>query len=434
MMDRTEIPKPKRLSLKLNFSWMLLGVGIDVLCRFGVVVAIGKLLDPGAMGIFGLAMAIVVPTFQISTLDLRIALATDIGNEFPVRSYFHIGFVMALIAGLVVIVITLWIVSSGVGMATVLILAAARFFETRSEHFYGLFQRHERMDVIARSRILRAIVGLVLFVVALLVFGTLHSAVVGLAISAAGVFIFHDKPISSRFIERDETTQHEVEPGRDGWMAPSPPIGRLFVRLLPLGLTGALASSQTHIPRYLVEHFEGLQALGFYFAIFSLASGLSRVFNALGQSASARLARQYHQGHRRPFIKSLLLLGLFAIAVHLSLLWVCALFGSEILTLAYKAEYAVHDELLFIVMIGATIRNLAGLGQFGVLAARRYFVPAIHHSMVVTVTVLSGMVLITDYGLIGAGYLTVVSASAHLLGILGINLWFISRMPQTLDK
>ena len=162
--------------------------------------------------------------------------------------------------------------------------------------------------------------------------------------------------------------------------------------------------------------------------IYVLTAG-NRLANALGLSASARLARLYMKGERRPFLR--LLARMVGVGVFLGAVGIVAAYaaGADILTILYTAEYAEYADVFVLIMAAALIRYVATMLQFGVLASRRFALPFVNHAFVSLVSLAGSLYLIQQYGLVGAAYVTILVMIAHLIGMLIINGWSVARMP-----
>ena len=85
-----------------------------------------------------------------------------------------------------------------------------------------------------------------------------------------------------------------------------PPIARrsaapVIRAALPLGIVLMLTSLTANLPRYSIERHLGTRELGLFAAVASFVTVGTTIANALGQSATTRLARLFEQGEFRAF-------------------------------------------------------------------------------------------------------------------------------------
>src|SRR5206468_6244817 len=77
-----------------------------------------------------------------------------------------------------------------------------------------------------------------------------------------------------------------------------PILSRLTLIALPMGIVTMLGSLEFNIPRYFLERHVGVVELGVFSALAYVVLGGNALIGALGQSAVARLAREF--ADRRP--------------------------------------------------------------------------------------------------------------------------------------
>lgn len=148
-------PPRKALSLRRNFSWTLVGNGIFAACQWAMLMTLAKLGTPEMVGEFGLALAITTPIVLFANLSLRTVQVTDARDDYRFGHYLALR--LAGMASASAVILALVLVSNyprGLA-AVILMITLSKLFDSLSDIFYGLIQRRERMDLIARSRILQ---------------------------------------------------------------------------------------------------------------------------------------------------------------------------------------------------------------------------------------------------------------------------------------
>jgi O-antigen/teichoic acid export membrane protein len=382
---------PHRLSLRSNFAWTLAGTVVYAGCQWGMIVVLARLGDPSMVGALNLGLAVTAPVFMFANLNLRGVQATDARREFEFSDYLGLRLLTIATAILVVAGIVLISGYSPTIVGVVLLVALAKGFESLSDVFYGLSQRHERMDRIAVSLVARGVLSLGVLAVAVLLTRSILWGTAGLAAAWALVLAFYDIP----------GAQHLVTDAlRPRWNRAT--LTRLVSMTLPLGLAMFLISLNTNIPRYFIEGNFGLHDLGIYSALFTLTMVGSTIELAMGHAAHPRLAAHFAAGEQTAF-RSLLFKQL-AVASVLALGGVLGAFliGRPFLGLVYGSEYAEHASLLPWILLGTGIGYVASQLNFGMTAARSFFIQAPLFVAVITVTFTACALLVPTYGLTGA--------------------------------
>ncbi len=408
----TPVEKLSPLSLRANFSWTFVGNVVYAGSQWGMLVVLAKLGTPEMVGQFSLGLAVTAPVIMFANLQLRAVQATDARREYHFSDYFGLRLLTTLLALVVIAGITL---ASGYRWETALVIlgvGVAKAFESISDVFYGLFQQRERMDRIAKSMMIKGPLSLAALGIGVALTGTVLGGVVGLATVWAALLLAYDVR-NGMLILRGAGGESEGRPC-PRWDIPT--LRRLAWLALPLGLVMMLISLNTNIPRYFVEQYWGERELGIFAAMAYLMVAGRTVVQALGQSASPRLATYYANGNHLAFRN--LLLKLVGIGAMLGVggVFVAVLAGRELLTLLYQPEYAGHVDVFIWLMLAAGIIYTASFIGYGMTAVRYFRVQLPLFSLAVSSTMLTCMLLIPDCGLQGAATALIVTAVVQLAG------------------
>jgi O-antigen/teichoic acid export membrane protein len=186
-----------------------------------------------------------------------------------------------------------------------------------------------------------------------------------------------------------------------------------------------LISFNGNIPRYFIEGHLGIHQLGIFAAITALQKAAPTVVQALGRSASPRLAKYYAANNIRAFRRlTLQLAGIGALLGGAGVL-VALVAGRPILTLLYGAEYALPG-LFALVMVDAGLDYISTMLLF-VITSARYLRIQLPLYMLTTCTVaLACFLLIPAYGLQGAAVAVIISELVRLAGSLAA-VWHALR-------
>jgi O-antigen/teichoic acid export membrane protein len=328
--------------------------------------------------------------------------------------------------------IVVFAVHSGRQAAFVIVfLGLAKGSESLTDIFYGLMQRRERMDRIAKSMIMKGIVSLA--ALGLAVYYT-RSAVWGaaaLALAWVAVMLAYDIPsgswvagISSRFPAEALWPRWDRKRMRSlTWLA------------LPLGLVVMLVSLNSSITRYFVQGYLGERQLGIFAVLAYVQGAAATIEDAMAQSALPRLSWSYASRSRKTFGTLLFRLLVSGAALGICGVTIAAAAGRPILTIVYGPEYASHVKVFFWIMVAISVNFLASFMLYAVTAAR-YFRSQLPLSVTVTLSSLIACAwLIPKYGILGAAYTVLIAAlvRAVLGAILLIHaLGRLSRSPACL--
>ncbi|HLY08235.1 MAG TPA: lipopolysaccharide biosynthesis protein [Planctomycetota bacterium] len=388
-------PDATRPSLRVGVSWTLAGYGVYMACQWAFLIVVARLGSPAQVGELALGLALSGPVILFSNLGLRKVQVTDVHGQFQFADYFGLRLAMTALALVVIAAMAGSLRSGGAAAAAVVAVGLAKAVEAASDMVYGVFQRGERMDLIAASLFLRGILSVGLLALGM---SLTHDVAIGMAAVAAGwlaVLLVHDLPRARGLLGTSGAGLL-----RPRWS------GRILARLawlaLPLGIVTPLAALLGTVPAVLIENLKGPAELGIYTALAYSYSASNRIASAMGEAASARLAAFYARGERGAFAR--VLGGLLAIAGLVGLLGLAlaGLAGRPILTVLYGPAYGARADILVGFMAVAIAGNLACVLDYSMTAMRQLRIqPLVAAASVALLGLLSSR-LIPTRGLGGA--------------------------------
>lgn len=350
------LPVPASSSIRGDFAWTFAGNAVYAAGQWAVLSLFAKLGGAEMLGRYALALAVAAPVAMLAHLNLRSVLATDAEGRVPFGDYLAVrvavsALALAVIAALAMATADTWAVGAAI-FAVGLGLAS----EAVSDLCYGALQRRDRMRQVAGSMMGRSIVSVGAMALALWFTGDLLWAVCALAAGRLAVLFLYDLPAGTRGESLRRTglgTAREV-----------------FLTALPLGLVLMLVSLNTNLPRYAIEQSLGSAELGVFAGVVSFITVGSTMANALGQSATARLARHFHQREFAAFRRITWGMAGFVAALGLAGIVVAELIGGFVLRWLYRPEFAAYQPLLVAAMGAGTLSYLAVALGYSVTSAR----------------------------------------------------------------
>jgi O-antigen/teichoic acid export membrane protein len=393
-------------SLRTNFKWTLVGNLVYSLCQWAMLSVLAKAGNAGIVGQFALGLAVAAPVFMFANLQLRAVQATDARREYRFADYFTLR-ILTTLAGLAVIAgIVLSLRSDHVTRGVILLVALAKCIECVSDVIGGLLQLHERLDQVAISLMIRGMLSILVFGATFLISHSLIACTAAMCLAWLTVLLAYD-------VQRAKAVLIPGEP----WLHIDWRVSRTLALLsLPLGFVMMLISLNVNIPRYLLEHYSGPADLGIFASLAYLLVVVSMIVNALGQSATVRLASMFagrnFNGFRSLIFKLIAIgVGLLVLALILA-----ALFGRIALTLLYRPEYGDHVGLFLVMVASAGVSAIGSFLGYGMTAARclRSQVPLTAACTVTSAAVTA--LLVPHFGSIGAALGLLASALVFVAG------------------
>lgn len=423
------MPENQPLSLRRNFSWTFIGNTVYAGCQWGMLVVLAKLGSPEMVGQFTLGLAVTAPVMMFTNLQLRAVQATDAKKQYVFRDYLGLRLLGTTLALIIIATITF---ISGYQWETsliILLVGLAKGFESISDVYYGLIQQHERMDRMAISLMIKGSLSLLLLGLGVYLSDHLVWGVLGLVLAWAAVLVVYDIPTGAYILKRLSLDRLALRPR---WHFKT--LSKLVWLALPMGFVMMLISLNTNIPKYFIDSYVGQRELGVFAAISYLMVAGSMVVNALGQSASPRLAKYYVAGNGAAFRRLLLHLVGIALLMGGVGVFVVLVAGRQILTIVYRPEYAQYTKVFVWLMVAAGIDYISSFLGYGMTAAR-YF--RIQMPLFASVTVTSAVVclwLIPVWGLQGAAIALILAAIVQAIFSSGVIIYAIHKLNTPLPQ
>ena len=400
-------------SLKPNVLWTLIGSGTYQGAQFLMIAVLAKLTSPSMVGEYALAFAICAPAFVLANLNLKAVQATDAKRDYSSADYLALRLIMSALALAVVILAGTAFSPDRSTFLVVLSVGIAKTVESLSDVTYGLLQRHERMDLIARSLILKGVGSLVLFGGAVYLTRQVIWGTVALAGVWGTVFALNDVRVGDRVLRQE--TGHRDGRGRRPRLLPMVlcprwdfgTSRRLLWLALPLGVVTGVLSLEVNIPRYLVEHYLGRADLGVYAALVYLTTAMTLVIDSMGQVVCPRMSRLYARGDLEAFHKITAKFLLANAVVSTACIVIAVFAGRLILDLVYGPEYAQVG--VFALLVTAWAQYAYGsVAGFSLTAARK-FREQVPPLVVSTVSMVVASIFLIPHGLMGAAIATLIA-------------------------
>lgn len=401
LLELSRIP-----SLHFNFAWTLFGSLTYAISQWGMLSALAKWGNPQVVGQFALGLAVSAPVFMLSSLQLRAVQATDARSVYCFSDFFVLR-CMATAVALLIVMATAWLFGYDRTTSIVIIMVAvSKAIEALSDVIAGLLQKHERLNQVAIAFVLKGLIAGSAFIAGYIVTGNLVAATCALAAGLLVVLIAYETPAARRMFSR----------GQRIWRVNPIVLRRLLIVSLPLGVVMALISLNINLPRYVVEQQLGTAALGIFASLAYAVMAMNLVVAAIGQSASARLARMFAERDFARFRSLIARLVTIGLGLGIAALLGALLLGRWALTVLYTSEYADHLDLLLIMVATASICAASSFLGYGMTAAHifRQQLPIIAAST--SASYGFSVLLVPYWGLIGAGTALLLSSLIFAFG------------------
>lgn len=363
-----------------------------------------KMMDTEQVGYYTLSLSITNPIIMFSMLQLRAVHVTDIRDEHRYGCYLGVRLLTNGVAALVLIGVLAVLAGryDGLVYGIIFIVFANKAIESTADITYAVLQKHERLDKVAKSTILRQGAGAAALIGTLWLTNNLLLGVAAIGICWLAVLFLYDQKNVSVF-----------ETWKPRWNLQA--YKSIILAGIPLGITRGLISLNESIPRFFIEGHQGTSAQGIFSAMAYAMTVAYLCIEALGYSAIARLARYYNE-NPRAYVRLLFKVTAFAFLIGVVGVAITITAGRQILSLLYTPEYAENPEVFVWLMVLISGKMVSSMLNHGMNAAR-YFKSQVPLN-ILQLLITSGCCLwmIPLYGLKGAVWGMLVGMIFKIVG------------------
>jgi O-antigen/teichoic acid export membrane protein len=387
-----------------------------------LVWALARFTGAEQLGAYAWILAVAVPVFAFTNLQLRELLATDVAGAHAVGTYRRLRWAGAVLGSLAVAVI-----AAALGRAAqpglLAAVVAMRVLEGLAELHVAEAQRAEAWPFVARALVTRG--GVVACVAVPTAWATGDATATVLAAAAAQLLVL-------LVVER---RLHAALPGlppaggAEGTGEPPAAMWRLARMALPLGLAAVLNASYANLPRIALGRSAAAAALGGYAAAATLLVPVGLLAGVVASVVGPRIAHALAQDDVAQ-VRRLLggIVGAALVAGAL-LVGVVAIGGEPMLRLAFGPRFAAAGPLLVPLAV-ATALSVVG-GVLGVaVTAGRILRPQLWVHVGATVCLAAACVIFVPAGgALGAAWAQVVGAGIATVGFAALAASLLIRRP-----
>ena len=388
-------------SLKTNISWSLIGNGVFAGCQWLAWVILGNIALPSEIGRFALGLAINTPVFALCLMQLRVVIASDTEREYAFEAYLGLRLVSILLAVIFIVILSTTIHLSPDSLEAVLIISLYKCIESLSDVYYGYMHQRERLDLIAKSNIVRGPAYLIAIAGGYLVFGNLESALTTLVLMWAAIFILVDLKFMAD-LRISEHSKCNTKPAKIKPQFNRKFLASIALTSLPLGLVMSVVALNANAPRYIVRYFYGESGLGVFALIVYLGIAGNLLISAIGNATLPRIANLY--SNKQLAATRTLMLRILSLVTIISGIgcFSASIFGRDILNFFYGNNYGQYSTFFTCFAFAIALSFIASILGYWITAMRCFQAQVPIQISTLLATASSCLILTPKFGLSGA--------------------------------
>jgi O-antigen/teichoic acid export membrane protein len=392
-----------------NLTWNLVGSVAYALGQWLQLVILAHMGGPAAVGTYAYALAFTAPVMVFASMCLRFLQASDARSAYTFREYLSLRAATTIAA--VVLILTMALATGTARGAWLVLLAvcALRAADALSDIYYGLWQRRERMRIIACGMTLNAAGSVALMAAASMLDAGVPGAALGAATGSFAALLFIHWRTAS---DRELAPAMRSESGAVDWRR----VFHLSREAAPLGFTILLGSLQQNVPRFFVQAYAGTAALGVFAAASQLTASADLAGGALAAAAAPRMGAHHANGDARSFrqvtrnlVATGALFGVLGVAF-------AVVAGRWFLVNVYRPEFASGAQTLVVLSAAAGMALVSSMLGYSLTSARVITIQPVLLTATLGVLVACCFAVVPRWGADGAAWALVGATSVHALG------------------
>lgn len=278
----------EELSIKQNMVWNSVGSFVYMLSQWVMTYLVTILCGYGVAGVFSIATSLSGTLYPLSHFTMRSFQASDIRSEYSNLTYVRSRYVTCIAAFFVCIVLSVYGGYESEAFICILLYMLFRSTEALSDVYQGILQRGMRMDYIGKSFLIKSVLELIVFVVAIVSSGSLILALAGITVVSAGVVLLYDRVRADRV-------------SRLVGGSAAKDIVALIKACAPYAIQGFALTAVGMYPRLVLDQLQGTEVLGVYSSIAMPVSIIQVMANYIFAPLTTPFARLIDSGQYTRF-------------------------------------------------------------------------------------------------------------------------------------
>lgn len=352
------------------------------------VILITRLLGIHEVGMFSYYLALTGPLVLFSRFMLAVLVPTQrklpygyvIFHEF--RNITNYAFIIASMAVMLFVDLGMY------ERLCLIIFVLYKFYENKEEFIYTENIAESNIGFMARSKIYKSMLTIALFAAAAFLTESFAMVITSLLVSQMLIYYMYDKG-------------HSLSAKR-------PKVGirwrefrNIFLLGIGLSVVEVLNSLVTNAPRYVLEHFHGVESLGIFATIMYFMIITNNIVVAINQSVVAGLSKEAASGARTFYRSFFRLCGMFLVLIVIGEA-VLLTFGNAILVYVYGEAFAGYGRELLLLGVLLIFTVYTKLFEMALSIFNIYNMQLVLQGTTFIAAIALSFILIIPYGLTGA--------------------------------
>ncbi len=294
-----EVDNKNESSIRKNMLYNTVGSLVYYACQWLMSVVVVRISGYDAAGVLSLAMSATTAPALVALFNVRSYQVSDIKDEYSTNAYIKSRTFSNVLAFVICIGIVLVGGYNSQKSAAILVFMILKVIEGYADVYYGVEQKHERLDYCGISMILRGVGIIVPFVLGLYLWDNVLVALLLVIAINAVILLLWDVRLVRRWGE-EEVTQSKKQITNE--------VKRLLITCYPLAIVAFLNALSVNISKMALEQYYGSEVMGYFSSVASptlvvqlaattifapLMTPLTEAFQSMNKQAFWRICKRF---------------------------------------------------------------------------------------------------------------------------------------------
>ena len=325
--------------------WNIIGVSCNAFYSLLLVIFITRENGLAAAGQFSFAFYVSSIAQTIGNYGGRIYQISDVSEKYQSGDYVSLKYITGSIMMLLSIVFCLINKYPVYKIVLIVILVGYRFFESVSESYYGVLQKHGKLETVGKSMTFKVLVSVVCFVMIDMVTGGIELASIAFLLGYAMTTYFYDRKKANEYEKIHIRLENVKKLLRECFKV----FAYTFLYLVILNVT-----------RYFVDLRLNDAQQGVFSILIMPASIIALFAQFIMQPMATNLVKQLRDDFKT-FVSNVnkMIIGLLLIGIVVSIITYAI--GTQVLTIVYKVNFLEYKIWLALIVLSGIFSGITSI-------------------------------------------------------------------------
>lgn len=379
-----------------KYFWNMMGSFANALSSMILAIIVNRIIGADMGGIFAFAFSNAQLMMTIGAFEVRPLQSTDVNEKYTFTQYFSLRIITCIL--MIGIDIGYILISgyTGIKAYVIFLVCVYKMVEGFTDVFSGMFQQHDRIDLVGKSLSLRILFSTIGFFLVLYITKDLIWASLSLGVISTALIFLYDLRVWKCF----ENVQIGIK--FQGLIS-------LVIECLPLFISAFIMMYINNAPKYAINNMYSDEIQNIYNILFMPAFVINLFSLFVFRPMLIDLTKEWNERNIKPFVKTIKNILLLIIVLTVFAMGAAYLLGIPILQIIYGVDISNYRTELVLIMITGGISALSTFMYYVITVMRiqKYLLVGYVSAFIIAL-ILPGF-LVKRYAIAGAVYSCAVS-------------------------